>query len=134
MFFDGFKVEKIAVADGTMRVRRGGTGPPLLLLHGNPQTHAMWNAVAPALADRFTIVCPDLRGYGFSHKPDASADHAPYAKRAMARDMVELMDRLGHRRFFLAGHDRGARVSHRLALDYPDRVRRLALLDIVPTI
>ena len=134
MFFDGFKVENISVTDGTVRVRRGGTGPPLLLLHGNPQTHAMWNAVAPVLADRFTIVCPDLRGYGFSHKPDASADHAPYAKRAMARDMAELMDQFGHRQFFLAGHDRGARVSHRLALDYPDRVRRLALLDIVPTI
>ena len=134
MFFDGFKVEKIAAADGILRVRRGGTGPPLLLLHGNPQTHAMWNAVAPALADRFTIVCPDLRGYGASHKPDASADHAPYAKRAMAREVAALMDQFGHRRFFLAGHDRGARVAHRLALDFPDRVRRLALLDIVPTI
>lgn len=134
MFFDGFELAQIAVTDGTMRVRHGGTGPPLLLLHGNPQTHAMWNAVAPALADCFTIVCPDLRGYGFSHKPDASADHASYAKRAMARDMAELMDQFGHRQFFLAGHDRGARVSHRLALDYPDRVRRLAVLDIVPTI
>jgi haloacetate dehalogenase len=133
-FFDGFDLRTIAVADGALRVRLGGDGPPLLLLHGNPQTHAMWNAVAPALADRFTVVCPDLRGYGFSHKPPASADHAAYAKRAMARDMVELMDRLGHRRFFLAGHDRGARVAHRLALDYPDRVRRLALLDIIPTI
>lgn len=134
MFFDGFRVEKIAAADGILRVRRGGTGPPLLLLHGNPQTHAMWNAVAPALADRFTIVCPDLRGYGASHKPDATADHAPYAKRAMARELAALMDQFGHRRFFLAGHDRGARVAHRLALDFPDRVRRLALLDIVPTI
>ena len=133
-FFAGFELRQIEVTDGTMRVRHGGSGPPLLLLHGNPQTHAMWNAVAPALAGKFTIVCPDLRGYGFSHKPDASADHAPYAKRNMARDMVALMDQLGHRQFFLAGHDRGARVSHRLALDFPDRVRKLAVLDIVPTI
>ena len=133
-FFDGFGLQRIAVADGELRVRLGGKGPALLLLHGNPQTHAMWNAVAPALANSFTIVCPDLRGYGFSHKPAASADHGPYAKRHMARDMAELMDQLGHPRFFLAGHDRGARVAHRLALDFPDRVRRLAVLDIVPTI
>jgi haloacetate dehalogenase len=133
-YFDGFEQQQIDVTDGELRVRLGGKGPALLLLHGNPQTHAMWNAVVPALADAYTIVCPDLRGYGFSHKPDASPDHAPYAKRAMARDMVELMDRLGHRQFFLAGHDRGARVSHRLALDFPDRVRRLAVLDIVPTV
>jgi len=133
-FFDGFELVQIAVPDGVLRVRHGGMGPPLLLLHGNPQTHAMWNAVAPALADRFSVVCPDLRGYGFSHKPAASADHAPYAKRAMAAELVALMDQLGYRRFFLAGHDRGARVAHRLALDFPDRVQRLAVLDIVPTI
>lgn len=133
-YFEGFELRRIAVSDGTLRVRHGGQGPALLLLHGNPQTHAMWNGVAPALSHSFTIVCPDLRGYGGSFKPDASANHAAYAKRDMARDMAELMDRLGHERFFLAGHDRGARVSHRLALDFPDRVRRLAVLDIVPTI
>jgi len=122
------------VRAGELRLRRGGSGPPLLLLHGNPQTHAMWHKVAPRLAERYTVVCPDLRGYGGSFKPPATADHAPYAKRAMARDMVELMSRFGHESFFLAGHDRGARVAHRLALDHPARVRRLALLDIIPTL
>lgn len=134
MFFDGFPVTRVAVRDGVLRIRQGGEGPPLLMLHGNPQTHAMWHAVAPSMAERFRVVCPDLRGYGESFKPDATPDHAPYAKREMARDMVELMDALGHRRFFVAGHDRGARVAHRLALDWPDRVLSLALLDIVPTI
>ncbi len=134
MFFDGFKLERIAVADGAIRLRRGGEGPPLLLLHGNPQTHAMWHAVAPVLAGRFTVVCPDLRGYGGSFRPPVTADHAPFAKTAMARDMVELMAVLGHDRFFVAGHDRGARVAHRLAIDHPERVERLAVLDIVPTI
>ena len=133
-FFEGFELREIAVKDGTLRVRIGGTGPALLLLHGNPQTHAMWHAVAPALSDRYTLVCPDLRGYGISHKPDASADHAAYAKRNMARDMVELMDQLGFHQFLLAGHDRGARVSHRRALDYSGRVQKLAVLEIVPTI
>jgi haloacetate dehalogenase len=134
MFFPGFTLEQVHVSAGSIRLRRGGSGPPLLLLHGNPQTHAMWHAVAPQLADRFSIVCPDLRGYGGSHKPEATADHAPYAKKAMAKDMVEVMGRFGHARFLLAGHDRGARVAHRLALDFPDRVERLAVLDIVPTI
>ena len=133
-FFDGFELSQIAVSDGELRVRHGGQGPGMLLLHGNPQTHAMWNRVAPALAQKFSVVCPDLPGYGLSHKPEATADHEPYAKRTMARQLVELMDRFGHHEFFLAGHDRGARVSHRLALDYPDRVLRLAVLDIVPTI
>jgi haloacetate dehalogenase len=134
MFFPGFTINHVAVADGTMRVRRGGSGPPLLLLHGNPQTHAMWHAVAPKLAGRFTVICPDLRGYGGSFKPPATPDHAPYAKTKMARDMVELMEGFGHRRFMVASHDRGARVAHRLALDFPDRVMKLAVLDIVPTI
>ena len=134
MFFPDFLLETIQVRDGAIRLRRGGTGPPLLMLHGNPQTHAMWHAVAPQLAKQFTIVCPDLRGYGGSLKPEATLDHAPYAKREMARDMVEVMERLGHRRFLLASHDRGARVAHRLALDHPDRVEKLAVLDIVPTI
>ena len=133
-FFDGFEPTTRRVRDGALRLRLGGSGPPLLLLHGNPQTHAMWHALAPALARRFTVVCPDLRGYGGSHKPPATPDHAPYAKREMARDMVDLMEGLGHRRFLVGAHDRGARVAHRLALDYPDRVERLAVLDIVPTL
>lgn len=133
-FFEGFTLETVRLSAGGFRLRRGGAGPPLLLLHGNPQTHAMWHKVAPALARRYSVVCPDLRGYGRSPKPPASADHAAYAKREMARDMVELMARFGHERFFLAGHDRGARVAHRLALDHPERVRRLAVLDIIPTL
>lgn len=133
-FFDGFILERVRVRDGEMRLRRAGDGPPLLLLHGNPQTHAMWHAVAPDLARDHTVVCPDLRGYGGSHKPEASDDHAAYAKREMARDMVEVMATLGHERFDLVGHDRGARVAHRLAIDHPDRVGRLAVLDIVPTL
>ena len=115
-------------------LRLGGSGPPLLLLHGNPQTHAIWHAVAPALAQTHTAVCPDLRGYGGSFKPAPSADHAPYSKVAMARDMMELMDALGHERFDIVSHDRGARVAHRLAIDYPDRVRSLTTMDIIPTV
>jgi haloacetate dehalogenase len=134
MLFPGFTLEEVSVKEGRIRLRRGGSGPPLLLLHGNPQTHFMWHAVAPQLAKRFTVICPDLRGYGGSLKPTATSDHAPYAKRAMARDLVELMEHFGYRRFLIAGHDRGARVAHRLALDCPDRVERLALLDIVPTV
>jgi haloacetate dehalogenase len=134
MLFPGFALEQVAVADGPIRVRRGGSGPPLLLLHGNPQTHAMWHAVAPELARSFTVICPDLRGYGGSLKPPAAPDHAPYAKTAMAGDMVQLMEHFGHRRFCIGSHDRGARVAHRLALDCPDRVEKLAVLDIVPTI
>jgi haloacetate dehalogenase len=133
-FFAGFSLERLGVRAGELRLRRGGSGPPLLLLHGNPQTHAMWHRVAPALARRYELVLPDLRGYGGSFKPPASSDHAPYAKRAMAQDMVELMERLGHERFFVAGHDRGARVAHRLALDHPARLRKLAVLDIIPTL
>ena len=134
MLFDGFRLEQIGVRDGLIRLRRGGSGPPLLLLHGNPQTHVMWHKVAPALAKRFTVICPDLRGYGGSFKPAATADHAAYAKREMAQDMVQLMEHLGHRRFFVAGHDRGGRVAHRLAIDSPERVQRLAVLDIIPTL
>jgi len=134
MFFDGFVLEKVRVRDGALRLRRGGAGPALLLLHGNPQTHAMWHKVAPALAQCYTVFCPDLRGYGGSIKPPPSADHAAYAKREMARDMVELMAHFGHQSFYLAAHDRGARVSHRLAIDHPQCVKKLALLDIIPTL
>lgn len=106
----------------------------MLLLHGFPQTHLMWRHVAPLLAQRFTVVCPDLRGYGRSSCPASLADHSPYAKRAMAQDMVAVMEQLGFKRFCVAGHDRGGRVAYRMALDHPERVQRLAVLDIVPTL
>ena len=134
MFFEGFELKRVAVPGRVLRVRVGGSGPGLLLLHGNPQTHAMWHRVAPELARTHTVVCPDLRGYGASFKPAPSGDHAAYSKRAMAGDMLALMDALGHATFGVAGHDRGARVAHRLALDAPARVERLAVLDIVPTL
>jgi haloacetate dehalogenase len=116
----------------TIHVERGGSGPPVLLLHGFPQTLAMWRHVAPILAERFSVVCADLRGYGASGCPPSSPDHAPYSKRALARDMVAVMDELGFERFSIAGHDRGGRVAYRAALDHPERVERLAVLDIVP--
>lgn len=134
MFFEGFALEHVDVGPGALRLRHGGSGPPLLLLHGNPQTHAMWHGVAPELAKDFTVYCPDLRGYGGSFKPEATPDHAPYAKKEMARDMAALMERFGHERFLVASHDRGARVAHRLAIDFPERAGKLAVLDIVPTI
>jgi haloacetate dehalogenase len=133
-FFEGFMLDTVTVEGGDIRLRHGGSGPPLLLLHGNPQTHAMWHIAAPALSERFTVICPDLRGYGQSFKPNATPDHAPYAKREMARDVIQVMDHFGHAAFFVAGHDRGARVAHRLSLDHPDRVRKLAVLDIIPTL
>jgi haloacetate dehalogenase len=114
-------------------VRRAGDGPPLLLLHGFPQTHRMWRRIVPALARRFAVVCADLRGYGDSGCPDSDDTHAPYAKRTLAQDLIALMDRLGFRRFAVAGHDRGGRVAYRLALDHPERVSRLAVLDVLPT-
>jgi haloacetate dehalogenase len=131
--FDGFASASIEVDETEIFVRHAGRGPALLLLHGFPQTHVMWRAVAPALTADFTVVCADLRGYGASGKPSSTSDHAPYAKRAMARDMVQMMGRLGFDRFSVAGHDRGGRVAYRLALDHPERVERLALFDIVPT-
>ncbi len=133
-FFRDFTLTTHRVTDGDLRLRTAGSGPPLLLLHGNPQTHAMWHAVAPALAERYAVIAPDLRGYGGSFKPGATGDHAPYAKASMARDLAELMTGLGHQRFQVVAHDRGARVAHRLAIDNPDRIERLAVLDIVPTI
>jgi haloacetate dehalogenase len=131
--FDGFERRRVRVTETEIDLVIGGSGPPLLLLHGYPQTKAMWHRVAPRLAADFTVVAPDLRGYGASGKPPAGDDHAGYSKRAMARDQVEVMTTLGFERFRLAGHDRGARVAYRLALDHPARVTRLALLDIVPT-
>jgi haloacetate dehalogenase len=131
--FEGFSRERVSVNGTSVNVVYGGTGPPVLLLHGYPQTHAMWHLVAPVLAGRFTVVCPDLRGYGDSAKPPSDSSHDAYSKRTMARDQLEVMHRLGFERFALAGHDRGARVARRLALDHPEAVTRLALLDIVPT-
>jgi haloacetate dehalogenase len=131
--FPGFKSRRIATSGAQINLVIGGHGPPLLLLHGYPQTHAMWNKVAPHLAGHFTVVCSDLRGYGDSSKPTSAPDHAPYSKRTMARDQVEAMQALGYSRFLLAGHDRGGRVSHRLARDHAERVERLAVLDISPT-
>jgi haloacetate dehalogenase len=131
--FPGFRLLDLATPETTIRVRTGGSGPPLLLLHGYPQTHVMWHKVAPLLAHRFTLVCADLGGYGASGKPVTTPDHAPYAKRAMAADMVAVMQALGHEHFHLAGHDRGGRVAHRLAVDHPDRVTSLVTLDIAPT-
>ena len=130
---DGFVSAEIEAGDAVIFVRWSGSGPPLLLLHGFPQTHLMWRGVAPLLARRFTVVCADLRGYGRSACPPSDSDHAPYAKRAMARDMVAVMERLGHPRFSVAGHDRGGRVAYRLGLDHPSRVERLAVLDVLPT-
>lgn len=132
--FPGFRSARIEGAGATIACAIGGSGPPLLMLHGFPQTHAMWHRVAPALAARYTVVCADLRGYGDSSKPPTDAKHAPYSKRAMAADMVAVMRSLGFARFRLVGHDRGGRVSHRLALDHPEAVERVAVLDIAPTL
>ncbi len=131
--FEGFTLTTIDTGEAVLRVRHGGSGPPLLLLHGHPQTHVMWHKLAPRLAQHFSVVMADLRGYGDSSKPPSALDHAPYSKRAMARDQVALMRQLGFEQFFVAGHDRGARCAYRLALDHPERVRKLAVLDIIPT-
>jgi haloacetate dehalogenase len=130
---EDFQAADVETGETRIRVRRSGSGWPLLLLHGFPETHLMWRRVAPLLARRFTVVCADLRGYGHSGCPASTPDHAPYAKRAMARDMVRVMERLGFPRFSVAGHDRGGRVAYRLALDHPERVDRIAVLDVLPT-
>jgi haloacetate dehalogenase len=132
-FFDGFELGRAEVGDVGLRYRVGGNGPPLLLLHGHPQTHAMWHAVAPVLADVFTVVAADLTGYGESSKPPSDERHERYSKRALALDLVGLMRDFGFERFRVAGHDRGGRVGYRMALDHAGRVERLAVLDIVPT-
>lgn len=131
--FEGFQLEMIDTGEVTQRVRHGGSGPPLLLLHGHPQTHVIWHKIAPLLARDFTVIAPDLRGYGESSKPLTTPDHAPYSKRVMALDQIALMRHFGFERFSVAGHDRGGRCAYRLALDHPDRVQKLAVLDIVPT-
>ncbi|MBC7778640.1 MAG: alpha/beta hydrolase [Proteobacteria bacterium] len=133
-WFSGFRTDRHAVNGTEIHFAIGGEGPPVLLLHGYPQTHFMWRHVAPRLAQRFTVVAADLRGYGDSGKPASAPDHAPYSKREMARDQVELMRALGYERFRVAGHDRGARVTHRMALDHPQAIERAAVLDIAPTL
>ena len=132
--FEGFASHEVDHDGVRLRVRVGGRGTPLLLLHGHPQTHAMWHRVAPALAERHTVVAMDLRGRGDSSRPPASVDHAAYSKRAMAADAIDVMHRAGFERFAVCAHDRGARVAHRLALDHPHNVTRLMLLDIAPTL
>lgn len=132
--FPGFESHWIDTAVGRIFARSGGQGRPLLLLHGFPQTHVMWHRVAPLLAARFRLVLMDLRGYGWSSTPSPDQEGTAYSKRAMALDAITVMERLGHARFNLAGHDRGGRVGYRLALDHPGRLERLAVLDIVPTL
>jgi len=131
--FEVFERERVESRGAEIELVRGGEGPPVLLLHGYPQTHAMWHLVAPMLAEDFTVVAADLRGYGDSSKPFGDEDHNTYSKRTMAADQAAVMDSLGYDSFAVVGHDRGGRVGHRLALDNPDRVTRLAVLDIVPT-
>jgi haloacetate dehalogenase len=133
MSFEGFQLSQVDVGEVALRVRHGGSGPPLLLLHGYPETHMMWSQVAGDLARDFTVIAPDLRGYGRSTPPADSEDHETYSKRAMARDAIALMAHFGFERFDVAGHDRGGRVAYRLALDHPQAVRRLTILDIIPT-
>jgi haloacetate dehalogenase len=130
--FEGFELERVDVGEAVLRVRHGGSGPPVLLLHAHPRTHTTWHRVAPLLARSHTVVCPDSRGYGESSKPATTEDHEPYSKRAMALDCVALMGALGHETFAVVGHDRGAYVAFRCALDHPERVSALAVLDAVP--
>jgi haloacetate dehalogenase len=131
--FEGFRVRDLETSGARIHLRVGGSGAPLLLLHGNPLTHVSWHKIAPRLARDFTVVAADLRGYGDSSKPDGGVDHAGYSFRTMAQDQVEVMRALGFESWLVAGHDRGARVAHRMALDHPSRVRKVAFLDIVPT-
>jgi len=130
---DAFEAITINAGETSIFLRRAGSGPPLLLLHGFPQTHLMWRDIVPYLLNDFTVVCPDLRGYGQSGCPPSTADHMPYSKRVMAKDMIVVMEQLGFAEWSVAGHDRGGRVAYRMALDHPQQVKRLAVLDIIPT-
>lgn len=132
--FPGFRSRYLKTSGATIRVLTKGKGTPLLLLHGHPETHVTWHKVAPALAERYSVVLTDLRGYGDSSKPVGGGDHSDYSFRAMAQDQVDVMQQLGYRRFLLAGHDRGGRVAHRLCLDHPEAVEKVALLDVAPTL
>jgi haloacetate dehalogenase len=129
---EGFEHMRLKTGEAEIVLSRGGSGPPLLLMHGNPFTHVTWHKIAPRLAEDFTVVLPDLRGYGDSSKPDGGPDHAAYSFRAMARDQIEVMRQLGFENFFAGGHDRGARVLHRMCLDHPDKVIRAAFIDMLP--
>jgi haloacetate dehalogenase len=131
--FEGFEELQLEANGTTINLVKGGSGPPMLMLHGYPQTHAMWNKIAPRLAEDFTVVCPDLRGYGDSAKVEGDSEHMNYSKRVMAQDQVDVMKQLGFDQFYLVGHDRGGRVSHRLTKDHPDSVLKLVTLDIIPT-
>jgi len=131
--FEGFVHKQVATREAVINLRHAGDGPPVLLLHGHPQTHVMWHRIAPRLARTYTVVCADLRGYGDSSKPATTPDHEPYSKRAMARDQVEVMVSLGFERFAVVGHDRGGRCAYRMALDRPERIVSLSVLDILPT-
>ena len=132
--FEGLEYSQVNTDDATINLVHGGSVPPLLLIHGYPETHVTWHKVAPLLKDSFTLVMPDLRGYGDSSGPEPDPQHRNYSKRAMAQDMVGVMMSLGYDSFAVAGHDRGARVAYRLTLDHPDRVTQLAVLDILPTL
>lgn len=134
MIFEGFQLETVKVSAATLRVRYGGHGPAVLLLHGHPRTHTTWGRVAEILARSFTVVCPDLRGFGQSSKPGDTPDHSGSSKRAKAQDCVELMAHLGHDRFSIVGHDRGSYVAFRAAMDHPERIEKLAVLDGVPIV
>jgi len=134
MFFDGFALERIDTGEAEIRLRHGGGGPPVVLLHGHPRTHTTWHAVAPLLAEHHTVVCPDLRGYGDSSGPPTTPDHEPYSNRAMGRDVLAVMRALGHERFAVAGHDRGCGVAHRLAFDASEAVTHVAVLDGIPPV
>jgi len=133
MTIPGFSLNRIKVGDISYNVSSGGNGPALLLLHGYPQTHYCWRLVAPELARQFTVICPDLKGYGDTDAPPPAADSSNYSKRVIAAELVQLMASLGHQEFRLIGHDRGARVGYRMALDHPGRVKRMVMLDILPT-
>ena len=133
MMLENFKHERLDVNGVTINLHQGGNGPPLLLMHGYPQTHVIWHQIADRLAQHYTLVMPDLRGYGDSSRPEGAPDHGNYSKRVMAQDMADVMRALGHDGYFVCGHDRGARVAHRLALDHPAAVSKMMLLDISPT-
>jgi haloacetate dehalogenase len=133
-FFSDFELSTINTKRGVIRYRKAGQGPVLLMLHGNPQTHAMWHKVAPELVNQYTVICPDIPGYGKSFKPIISNNHSTYSKINMALDIINFMELLGFDKFQIVAHDRGARIAHRIALDFPEKVIKMILLDIIPTI
>jgi haloacetate dehalogenase len=133
-FFSDFELSSINTKRGVIRYRKAGQGPVLLMLHGNPQTHAMWHKVAPELVNQYTVICPDIPGYGKSFKPIISNNHSTYSKINMALDIINFMELLGFDKFQIVAHDRGARIAHRIALDFPEKVIKMILLDIIPTI